>query len=146
MPFTFKTFAGAALTAALIAPLPAAAQDAASGELLVELNSAADLDTACRLIFVARNQSETSLDLAAFQIAVFDTDGQVTRLLRLDFPGVLAGRTKVFQFDLRDTQCSSMGEFIVNDTLQCDAADGAETDLCTTGLSASSRTEIKFGI
>ncbi len=152
MPFTRKTFFAAFLGSALTAPLAASAQDTAASEpaggaLALELNSANDTGAgSCRLIFVADNGAETGLDLAAFQIAVFDTAGDFSRLLRLDFPGIGAGRTKVFQFDLPDTECGSIATFLVNDTLECTQSGGTPSELCgIDGMQPSSRTGIAFG-
>lgn len=148
MPGTLKSLTCALACAAVFSPAAVVAQDAASQTLDLELNSVADTSAgSCRLIFVAQNGSGTSLDLAAYQLAVFDSEGVVTRLLRLDFPGLSDGRTKVFQFDLPETQCASIGRFIVNDALACTQSDGAgDSAVCLDGLSASSRTDIEFGL
>lgn len=113
----------------------------------LDLNAAAETDTgSCRLTYVASNQSDTALDRAAYEVAVFDTDGVVTRLLVLEFGALVEGKTKVLQFDLAGTGCTAISRIIVNDVAACTATGGAASDVCMTGLAASSRTAIQFGI
>ena len=134
-----------AIAASLLA-LPAFAQDQSSFAL--ELNAAANTDAgSCRLTYVASNRSDTALDRTGYEVAVFDGEGVVTRLLVLEFGALVEGKTKILQFDLADTDCADISRIVVNDVASCtQAADGQETDLCMAGLAASSRTAIQFGI
>lgn len=139
--------AAACLAAAGLLAAPATAQDAAP-QFTLELNSAADTTSgSCRLTYVAANQSDIALDRTAYEVAVFDQDGAVTRLLVLEFGALIAGKTKILQFDLSETGCDSISRIVVNDVAACtQSADGAEIPLCMAGLVASSRTAIQFGI
>lgn len=121
----------------------------AGGAFGLELNSVADNADAgsCRLIFVAENNSGTSIDTATYQVAIFDSEGTVTRLTSFPFSGLSEGRTKVFQFDLRDTPCGSLGRFVINDVLECTQSDGTTSSaVCMDTLSATSRTDVDFGM
>ncbi|KIN75135.1 hypothetical protein Z945_3034 [Sulfitobacter noctilucae] len=114
--------------------------------LSVELNGAAETeDGSCRLTYVAANRTASALDRTAYEVAVFDTQGTVTRLLVLEFGGLIEGKTKILQFDLSGTPCASISRIVVNDAAGCTVA-GAEVPLCMHALSASSRTAIQFGI
>ncbi|PID35345.1 MAG: hypothetical protein CR964_00085 [Rhodobacterales bacterium] len=113
----------------------------------LQLNAAADTSTGnCRLTYVAANRSELSFERTAFEVGVFDADGAVTRLLVLEFGALVAGKTKILQFDLGETACGSISRIVVNDVAACTQSDGAESDFCMNGLVASSRTAIQFGI
>ncbi len=131
-----------------LAALPglASAQDEASFQL--ELNAAADTTAgSCRLTYVAANQSDIALDRTAYEVAVFDSAGSVTRLLVLEFGALIEGKTKILQFDLGETTCGSISRIVVNSVAACtQTSDKAEIDFCLSGLVASSRTAIQFGI
>ena len=139
-------FSALCLSALLIAPLPAAAQDEAGFTL--ELNNAAETDGGnCRLTYVAENHSGSALDQTEYQVAIFDAEGIVSRLLVLKFGKLVNGKTRVLQFELPGTPCSGISRIVINDNSACiDAETGSETDICMSALSATSRTSIQFGI
>lgn len=128
-----------------LAPAVGVAQDQATFNL--QLNGAAETTSnSCRLTYVATNQSDQALDKTSFQMGIFDTDGAVTRLLVLEFGALIAGKTKILQFDLGETSCASISRIVVNNVVACTLADGTESDICSQGLVASSRTAIQFGL
>lgn len=141
--FVFTTI----VLAASGAPVVAQAQVETSGFSL-ELNAAAETDTgSCRLTYVASNHSDTALDRTAYEVAVFDANGVVNRMLVLEFGALVSGKTKILQFDLADTPCADISRIVVNDVAACTRADdGQPSDVCMSGLAASSRTAIQFGI
>jgi hypothetical protein len=132
---------------AVLTTAHAQAQDAA-GQFTLELNAAAETDTgSCRLTYVASNQTGSALDRTAYEVAVFDANGVVTRLLVLEFGALVEGKTKILQFDLAGTPCASLSRIVVNDVAACTASgSGEEVGVCMSGLTASSRTAIQFGI
>lgn len=136
------TAAAFAATLAFTAPL--FAQE--TPVLSLELNGAAETDTgSCRLTYVAANRTGAALDRTAYEVAVFDSQGSVTRLLVLEFGSLIEGKTKILQFDLSGTACGSISRIVVNDSAACTVA-GAEAPVCMQALTASSRTAIQFGI
>ncbi len=134
-----------ALCAALLSPLSTVtAQE--TPRLSLELNGAAETDTgSCRLTYVAANQTGLALDQTAYEVAIFDGQGTVTRLLVLEFGGLVEGKTKILQFDLSGTPCTEISRIVVNDAAACTVA-GQEDPICMKALTASSRTAIQFGI
>lgn len=146
MVFSGRSHVAALAATFALACSPAAAQDQPTFQL--ELNAAAETTAgSCRLTYVASNQSDVALDRTAYEVAVFDAAGTVTRLLVLEFGALVAGKTKILQFDLADTPCASISRIVVNDVAACtQAGDGAASDVCMSGLVASSRTAIQFGI
>ena len=144
---TIKTCAILAMAAL---PFGAVAQTAEDdqGAFLLELNNAANTnDGGCRLTYVAANQSDLAFDRTAIQVGIFDADGVVTRLLLLEFGALIAGKTKILQFDLAGQTCDEISRIVVNDTAACTLSDGGgESDFCATRIEAGSRTAIQFGL
>jgi hypothetical protein len=146
MGFAVRSHVISLATGLALASGPATAQDQPTFQL--ELNAAADTTAgSCRLTYVATNRSDVALDRTAYEVAVFDAAGTVTRLLVLEFGALVAGKTKILQFDLAETPCASISRIVVNDVAACTATEGgAASDVCMSGLVASSRTAIQFGI
>ena len=137
--------------AGILAVFPgfAMAQDTGAEESFrLELNAASDTTSgSCRLTYVATNQSEIVLSKAAYEVAIFNAEGIVSRLIILDLGELTEGKTKILQFDLGETPCAEVSRIIVNSNASCvQASDGAEIDLCMRALSTGSRTAIQFGI
>ncbi len=129
-----------AACAALSLVPPAAAQEAATGGVSIELNAARDAETGCTLSFLVTNGREADVAAAVYETVLFDTAGQVERLTLFDFGELPAGRPRVRQFTLPDTSCAGIGRILVNGASTCEAAG---EDACMAGLALSSRTEIE---
>lgn len=143
----FKTLTNAVAVAGLSAltAVPAFAQDAP--EFSLELNNAADTTAGgCRLTYVATNKTGQELGQTAYEVAVFNAGGVVSRILVLEFGALTVDKTKVVQFDLADQTCGDISRIIVNDVAACALADGSgEGDFCLSGLVTASRSSIQFG-
>lgn len=140
----FKRLFVTALAATFAVTTPLFAQEAATFSL--ELNGATETESgSCRLTYVAANRTGNTLDRTAYEVAVFDSQGAVTRLLVLEFGALVEGKTKILQFDLSGTPCGAISRIVVNDAAACTVA-GAEAPICMQSLTASSRTAIQFGI
>lgn len=136
----FKT---AAIVCLSLATLPAFAQ---TGNFELELNSSADVPDACRLTFVATNNTGIALTKTGFEVAAFDASGVVSSLLVLEFGELPLNKTRVVQFDLPAMKCADLSRLLVNGQDSCESADGAH-DVCIKQLGASSRiSSIPFGL
>lgn len=136
----------AAILGAALAPGAALAQsDAAGGggSFMLELNNAQTEGQGCRLTYVATNETGMDIEEIGYEVAVFDTDGVVDRLLILEFGRLSDGRTKVVQFDLANASCEGISRLLVNGVSACTAADGSEPD-CLGMLDTSARGAIGF--
>ena len=71
----------------------------------IELNDASNADTACRLVFVAINNSGVLLEKTSYDFVTFDTAGKVGRSITFHFGRLPVGKTKVVQFDLPGQAC-----------------------------------------
>lgn len=122
------------------------AQD--NAEFSLELNNAAETSAGdCRLTFVAVNRLGQGLNEVAYEVAVFDGNGIVSRILVLELGALSDGKTKILQFDLAGQPCANTSRMIVNAVAACTLEDGTVAgDVCLSGLAAASRGAIQFGI
>jgi hypothetical protein len=126
---------------------PVMAQDATVTTLSLELNGAAEVTTGgCRLTYVATNGSDVPMGQMSYEVAVFNTEGIVSRILVLEFGALTVGKTKVVQFDLPDQSCGDIAKIVVNDVAACTLEDGSAGDFCLSGLTTTSRAPIQFGL
>ena len=137
-----KTFA---LTIGFAASLLAPMAEAQEADFALELNSATEVNGGCRLTYVANNNTGVGLEKTSYEVAVFDQDGIVSRLLILEFGKLPVGKTKVVQFDLAEQPCDGISRLLVNSAAECTTADGL-FDRCMDDLVTSSRTDIEFGV
>jgi hypothetical protein len=111
----------------------------------IELNDASNADTACRLVFVAINNSGVLLEKTSYDFVTFDTAGKVGRSITFHFGRLPVGKTKVVQFDLPGQACESISRLLVNDIAEC-TVDGKASDICIDALTTSTRAKIEFGL
>ncbi|MEL7152060.1 MAG: hypothetical protein AAGK71_15080 [Pseudomonadota bacterium] len=133
-----KTVRSFLLVSACAVGGPAFSQDA---KLSLELNSASDVEGACRLSFLVQSGFGTDITSLVFETVVFTSDAQVERLTLFDFQSVPAGRPRVRQFDLSGTSCSGVGSILINGVETCNG-DALTPDACQTALNLSTRTNI----
>ena len=145
-----------ALTAALVLGMasPMLAQEAeteavastmAAGAFNLELNTATELDGgACRLVYVAQNGTDTDIDKATYEVAVFNERNVVSNMLLFTFDNMASNKTRVIQFDIPEQSCAEISKVLVNDAQECATASG-ESDICMRNLTARALdTEIEF--
>lgn len=133
----------AALPLALAAScLPAAAQEAQTPHLSIELNALAPAEGGCTLSFLAENRLGADLERAVYEAVLFDKAGQVDRLTLFDFADLPDGRPRVRQFVVPELACDGLGRILINGAHSCSAgALGAAA--CTDALDLSSRTDVE---
>lgn len=127
------------------APIVAFAQSAGDAQprLFVELNAVKDVDEACRLTFVARNETETAIDQAVFETVIFDTSGGVVSLSLFNFRDLPAHRPRVRQFDVPAMTCDAVGKVLINGASSC-VVGGAESNVCHEALMLESRIPVEL--
>lgn len=136
-----------ALTIALIGSGPVLAtaeenKDDAT-HLFLELNSLKTVEQACRLSFVARNETGTDIEKAVFETVIFDADGGVASLSLFDFRDLPTTRPRVRQFDLPGRTCDAVGRVLINGANTCTVS-GEDSDLCDESLSLTSRLNVEL--
>ena len=121
------------------AEAPADAPDA--GALSVELNDVAPAEGACRLTFLARNDTDADLDELSLETVILTPEGRVERLTLFDLGALPSGRPRVRQFDLAQTDCGQVGRVLVNGVAGCSGG-GMEPATCLDALRLSSRSDV----
>lgn len=111
----------------------------------IDLNDAANIDGACRLVFVAVNNGGAVLDKISYSVVTFDAAGKVGQSLTFQFGRLPVGKTKVVQFDLPSLNCDTISRLLVNDVSEC-VVDGKASPVCLDALATSTRTKITFGL
>lgn len=147
MPHTrFAVAALATATLALGPALPAMAQQAteAPGAISLQLNSLRTIEQGCRVAFVLQNATGQDIEALSYEIAVFDSEGRLDRMLVLPFGALPSAKTRAMQFDLTETECEGISQVLVNTVAECSAAGAAELD-CLAALDTSNLTEVEFG-
>jgi hypothetical protein len=125
-------------------PALAQAQEPAPA-LNLELNAAEPSEKGCRLTFVVTNKLGGDLTRAAFELALFNSQGVVDRLTVLDFRDMPQGKTKVSRFDLSGADCANIGRVLINQVTECQGK-GIEASSCMLNLKTETKTPIVFGI
>ena len=134
----------AMLTAALMLSVPSAGWTQEKA-IAIELNDATNVDSACRLVFVAVNRTGVVLDKTSYDVVTFDATGKVGKSLTFQFGRLPVGKTKVVQFDLPGQACDTISRLLINDVSEC-SVDGKASDVCIDALTTTTRTKIEFGL
>ena len=115
----------------------------APSRLFLELNTLQDTGAACRLTFLARNETGERIDQAVFETVIFDTSGGVVSLSLFDFRDLPADRPRVRQFDVPGITCGAVGKALINGASTC-VVEGVESMLCQKALSLESRLAVEL--
>ena len=134
-----------ALLLASFVPFAAIAQNAQSEapRLHLELNNLQDIDGACRLSFLAKNETKVMIDKAVFETVIFDAEGGVASLTLFDFRDLPVGRARVRQFDLPGRTCDTIGQALINGASSC-VVEGGENAICNDTLFLTSRLSVEL--
>lgn len=107
--------------------------------LSFELDSLEQVETACRLSFVARNGFDDDLDALILEAVAFNTDAGIAQISLLDFGALPSGSPRVRQFDLAETACDEIGSVLINGVQRCEGAGD-----CEAAMSVSSRAGVEL--
>ncbi len=110
---------------------------------MVELNNLQATEEGCLISFLVENRLGVDLDNTSFEMVFFDQNNFVDQLIVLDFNGFKQNKLKVRQFNLPETQCSNIGQILVNDIPTCEGQ-GIDSASCSEFLNAKSRVETGF--
>lgn len=113
-------------------------------KLLIELNSQKQVGTSCQVSFLMKNDLGQEIKQFTFEIVIFDENQQVVKLLVLNSGELIAGKTRVKRYGLKNVNCQKVSRYLVNDIKQCDAK-GFTPKLCLQSLELTNKTTAKFG-
>jgi len=119
-------FKAITLAACLFASAPNAFADTG---LSIELNKLEQQQSACRLTLLIENKLETRINDLNFELALFGSDKQITKMLAISAGSFPTRKTRIRQFDLPDTKCESISRFLLNSITKCDG-DGLTPENC----------------
>lgn len=115
MPF-FNPFATAVACLSLVAGTACAQEP----RIHIDLNAVEPQPNACRLVLTV----QTPADIAGLvmETVLFDQSDQVMILTLFDFATLPAGKLRVRQFDMPDTECGDVSRVLFNGVDSCDGA------------------------
>lgn len=134
-----------AVAAAAMLACGATASPVPAGGFEIELNDAVDIESGCRLVYVAYNGTGMKLEKTSYDVFTFDADGKVSQSLVFQFGSFTVGKTKVMQFDLPGRHCNEISRLLVNDSTEC-VAEGEPSTVCIDALKTTTRVPITFGL
>lgn len=112
-------------------------------ELSLELNSLEQAERGCKLSLVVTNLTGSHIDAARLEIALFNKQQKLVRLVSLR-PGRLPKTKKrVKQFELTAIKCASLGSILLNDIPECKGAE-LTPRACLELAKPTSRTDVPF--
>lgn len=123
-------------------PATAIAQPAAT-PISVELNKLETIETGCRIYVVVNNETEDDFDTLKLDLVLFRQDGIVDQRFFVDLAPLRKQKRIVKLFELGKVQCDDIGQFLVNDVVECRSGTTA-VEGCLEKLSVSSRASAKL--
>jgi hypothetical protein len=110
------------LHATLLALAVSSAPAFAEQPVVIDLNSAEQVENVCRLTFTVT--AEQGLSELQTQTVLFDQDGAVKTFTLFDFGAVPSQGLRVRQFDMPQTQCDDIAMVLFNEVSICTVTDG----------------------
>ena len=83
----------------------------------LELNTLTQADAVCRMTFTT--QSAVGIEKLTTEMVLFDKLGSVLLLTLFDCQDFPAGKLRVRQFDIPDTNCAELGQVLINGVHEC---------------------------
>ena len=118
-----------------------AAHAAPTDPIRLELNALENAEGHCRISFVIENNGNAPLETLQLELALFNRDGIVQRLLAADMGPLRAAKTTVRSFTI-DGSCDGVGSLLLNDVTACAPGDA---NACLERLALSSRVnDVRF--
>ncbi|MEO1610076.1 MAG: hypothetical protein AAFR90_12240 [Pseudomonadota bacterium] len=112
-------------------------------KLNLELNDASTVGQSCRVSFLVQNKLGSLIEALKLELVLFDVDGQVNRLLSVNFGRLPLNKSRLKQFDLKGLSCSQIGRLLVNNVTECQGQGRNLTPaFCTDAIKTSSRIAI----
>ena len=107
----------------------------------LELNKLSTLDSACELTFLVKNQMTTRVEKLALEFAFLDNNGQLSKLVSLNFGALVPGRPKITQFGLPGIGCENISQVFINSATECVGIPGED---CIGMIARFNKTSVEF--
>lgn len=131
-----------ALALTLLAPTPSPLR-AEDGALSVELNKLEAQGQGCRAYFVINNKSATEYQSMKLDIVLFRPDAVIAKRFAVDLAPLKANKRSVKLFDIEGTPCDQVGNFLINDVMECKTDAGPVAD-CMKDITVSTLTNVQL--
>ncbi|NNC23604.1 hypothetical protein HKX42_07120 [Salinisphaera sp. USBA-960] len=138
-----KTKCGAGLIGVLAGLLLAAAAQANSGNVQIELNKLKSADNACRAFLVTQNLTEKRFKQLKLDVVMFNKKGIVAKRLAVGLGPLQPNKTSVKVFDIDKTHCEDLGQFLMNGVIACNT-ENSPVKNCASLLNVSARGSVSF--
>jgi hypothetical protein len=119
---------------------PAAADP---GFVSLELNKLEPQEKSCRAYLVVDNHTDASFHTVKLDLVMFQSDGVIGRRFALELAPLRPKKRTVKLFDLDGIACERVGNFLLNDVIDCQADSGPIGD-CLARLEVSALGPIKL--
>jgi hypothetical protein len=96
-----------------------AAGDTPAPALVIELNQLNQRNADCRLSLLIRNELGTRLADLELELVLFDKSKRIMKLLSVPAGAFPPRKTRIRQFDIANTACSSISSMLLNSITRC---------------------------
>lgn len=123
---------------------PAAAPSSTTEDVKIELNKLETIDKGCRAYMVVNNTGDTGFQSFKLDLVLFQGDGVIGRRFSLDLAPVRPKKRAVKLFEIDNMACDKIGQFLINDVIECKADQGGGDSNCLQRLTTSSLTNVQL--
>lgn len=114
----------------------------------VEINRLEQVQGNCRAYFLLKNSTTRKFTEFKVDLVLFDKKEIISTRLAVDFQPLLANKTSVKLFDIKDVQCDNLSSILVNEVMSCvhnnqDIKDTTELD-CIAIINPKSKVDAKL--
>jgi hypothetical protein len=113
------------------------------GGISVELNKLEPQGASCRAYLVVNNESTTQYQTLKLDLVLFQPDGVIGRRFAIDLAPLKPSKRAVKLFDLDGVACDKIGNFLINEVVECKTDAGPATD-CLAGITVKSLTPVQL--
>lgn len=111
--------------------------------LALELNKLEPIEKGCRAYVVVTNKTDAAYEAFKLDLVLFQNDGVIGRRFSLDLAPVRPQKKAVKLFEIDSMACDKIGQFLINDVIDCKIGQGAAQN-CLRRLSTSSLTNVQL--
>lgn len=102
----------------------------------LELNKLEPQEKGCRAYLVVNNHTDAAFQSVKLDLVMFQSDGVIGRRFALELAPLRPKKRTVKLFDLDGVACERVGNFLLNDVIDCQADSGPIAD-CLARLEVS---------
>lgn len=128
------------VTSAAVAQAPSEEDSDGIG---IELNKLEQVDDACRVYLVVRNEMPRAFESFELDLFFFDAEGIISKRLLVELGPIRPEKMLVEVFDAPELECTGIDQILIDDVRTC-RSNGADLDDCIDMVQASSRASAEF--